>query len=69
MESSGSDPNVSSALWELSASLCQLRDALSQISLILSDLQFETNLEQRKQAEQVVQRLMSQIASSQNPSS
>lgn len=69
MENAGSRPSVSIALWEISASLCQLRDALSQMSLLLSDWQFEVDLEQRKNAEQAVQRLMSEIASSQDPSS
>lgn len=68
MENSGSGPNVSSTLWEISASLCQLRDALAQMSLVLSDWQFEADQEQRKIAEQAVQRLINQIASSQDPS-
>ena len=69
MENSGAKTNVSRALWEISVALCQLRDALAQMSLVLSDWQFEADLEQRKKAEQAVQHLLNQIASSRNPSS
>lgn len=69
MENSGSRTELSTILAEVSAALFELRDALVETSLSLRDWQFETDLEQRKIAENTVQKLLEQIASARDPSS
>ena len=57
------------ALGEISVALFELRDALVELSLSLKDWQFESDLEQRKTAEDTVRQLLAQIASARHPSS
>jgi hypothetical protein len=59
---------MGNAMGEISAVLFELRDTLVELSQALRDLQFETDVEQRKSIEQSVQQLLQKIASSQNPS-
>lgn len=67
MENSGSRTDVSHTLWDISASLFELRDALVEMSLFLKDWQFEADLEQRKIAESTVQQLLAKLAAPRKP--
>lgn len=63
-----SKTEMANAMGEVSTVLFELRDALIELSLALKDLQFETDLEKRKNTEQTVQKLLQKIASTQDPS-
>lgn len=52
-----------------SAALLELRDALVTLSLSLEDLQFETDLELRAEAEKKAELLLKKVALSQGPCS
>lgn len=52
-----------------STALLELRDALVTLSLALKDLQFETDLELRAEAEKKAELLLKKIALSQGPGS
>lgn len=68
MKDSESKTNMAGVMGEISSSLFELRDALVELSLSLKDWQFETDLVQRKNTEEVVQKLLQQIKSAQDPS-
>jgi hypothetical protein len=51
-----------------SAALCELRDALVELSIALKDWQFEADHELRAAAEKAARHLLAKIAVSQNPS-
>jgi len=61
--------NCRQCLLATSAALFELRDALVTLSLSLKDLQFETDLELRAQAEKKAALLLKKIAATQGPSS
>lgn len=63
MENSKLQTGMGKAADKLSAALFDLRDALVELSLTLKDLQFETDLEQRKAAEETARQLLEKIAS------
>lgn len=62
MEDSGSGSNVSHTLWDISASLFELRDALVEMSILLKDWQFEADLERRKIADHSARQLLNRLA-------
>jgi len=68
MKDSESRTNMAGVMGEISSSLFELRDALVELSLSLKDWQFETDLVQRKNTEEAVQKLLQQIKSAQDPS-
>lgn len=61
--------NCRQCLLATSAALLELRDALINLSLSLKDLQFETDLELRAEAEKKAELLLQKIAATQGPSS
>lgn len=69
MENSGSRTDVSHTLWDISASLFELRNALVEMSLFLKDWQFEADLEQRKIADNTAQQLLTKLAPPRKPTS
>lgn len=62
-----SKTEMANAMQEISTVLFELRDALTELSQALQDLQFETDLEKRKILEESVQHLLKNIASEQDP--
>lgn len=64
-----SKTDMGRVLGEVSAALFELRDALVELTLSLKDWQFETDLEQRKNTENMVRQLLEQIMSARGPSS
>ena len=52
---------------EVSSALFDLRDALMELSLALRDWQFETDLQQRRKNETVVQELLQKISANHGP--
>ena len=68
MKDSESRTNIAGVMRDISSSLFELRDALVELSLSLKDWQFEIDLVQRKNTEEVVQKLLQQIKSAQDPS-
>ena len=52
---------------EVSSALFDLRDALMELSLALRDWQFETDLQQRRKNETVVQELLKKISANHGP--
>lgn len=52
---------------EVSSALFDLRDALMELSLALRDWQFETDLQQRRKNETVVQELLQKISANHRP--
>lgn len=69
MENSGSRTDVSHTLWDISASLFELRNALVEMSLFLKDWQFEADLEQRKIADNTARQLLAKLAPPRKPTS
>lgn len=67
MESPDSDAKLVNALWEISASLFALRDALVELSLSLKDWQFEADQDMREDARTQTRELMSQMGSGHPP--
>ena len=63
MDASKPKTETARALGELSTSLFELRDAFLQLSMSLRDLQFETDLNRRREAEQHAQQLLEHIMS------
>lgn len=68
MKDSESRTNIAGVMRDISLSLFELRDALVELSLSLKDWQFEIDLVQRKNTDEVVQKLLQQIKSAQDPS-
>ena len=68
MKDSESRTNIAGVMRDISSSLFELRDALVELSLSLKDWQFEIDLVQRKNTEEVVQKLLQQIKSAQDRS-
>ena len=68
MKDSESRTNIAGVMRDISSSLFELRDALVELSLSLKDWQFEIDLVQRKNTEEVVQKLLQQIKAAQDPS-
>ena len=69
MANQQSKSEIRGSIAEVGAALFELRDALAELSLALRDWQFETDLEQRKIAENAVCELLQQISSGRGPSS
>ena len=69
MANQQSKSEIRGTIGEVGAALFELRDALAELSLALRDWQFETDLEQRKIAENAVRQLLQQISSGRGPSS
>lgn len=59
--------NAEPSLWEVSAALFTLRDALAELSLALKDWQFEADDQRRQVAATSVQQLLKNIASRTDP--
>ena len=59
--------NVEPTLWEVSAALFTLRDALAELSLALKDWQFEADAKRRQVAATSVQQLLKKIADGPSP--
>ena len=62
MKDAASKTDVEKAIVEISSLLFELRDAFVDLSLSLRDLQFETDLVQRKKVEETVKKLLQQVA-------
>jgi hypothetical protein len=67
MEKSVFESEVLKSIEELSAILLELRNALTALSLILRDWQFESDLEQRSAIEHTVTQILQRIATLQDP--
>lgn len=67
MEKSVFELEVLKSIEELSAILLELRNALTALSLILRDWQFECDLAQRSAIEQSVTQILQRIAALQDP--
>jgi hypothetical protein len=66
MKDAASKTDVEKALVEISSLLFELRDAFVDLSLSLRDLQFETDLVQRRKAEATVKKMLQQVAADRN---
>jgi hypothetical protein len=66
MKDAASKTDVEKAMMEISSLLFELRDAFVDLSLSLRDLQFETDLVQRKKAEETAKKLLQQAAADQS---
>lgn len=62
MDHSPSNTNVDNAFQEICTALFELRDALVELSLSMRDLQFETDVDRRCEAEKSVQELLQKVA-------
>lgn len=69
MANQQSKSEIRGSIAEVGAAMFELRDALVELSLALRDWQFETDMEQRKKAENAVHQLLQQITSGHNPTS
>lgn len=59
--------SIPKALLEVSSALIALRDALVKVSLLLKDMQFEMDQEERNKAESAVRELMKTMRSNRGP--
>lgn len=67
MAQAHSQDGIPRAWHEVSAALFALRDALVELSLLLKDMQFETDREERNEAEATFRQLLKKIGSNQGP--